>query len=1826
MKNKIINKIAIIAFVVAFVLSSGLLIQQLGLPIRAYADALISGEQVTGSETFLDIRSEAKYDDNATYNEMVTQFEDISFQRDENNFEHIVANALAGITDRRYGITLGEEAKAITLTRDNNGKVSGPKITDNSTLTVFTYGQGGTLSHWSNAGTPEYEAGYNIFKYDENSMIEMLRRESGADVYIAKTQAITVDNGTTYKFNVAKNDTEELLLYKLDASHESYYNVEKQLSKDTLNRVSQIEDMTKHNIIIFDSNQSSQYHNFVYNELNIILTQISYDYLLTIGQVPKISMISHSTGGVWNMMWANKHPLNVDKLFAIAAPFNGTALGHYLYFNWDKMRDGVLGKAISEFRSSVTNPSGMNNVDSERYNALHADWEDAVEINPDLYCFAFTGLTSEDLGVAMAHGNVPEWADSLLSGLNSMNVTMQLIIAYIVINIITELATRLINLIASGILVLAGFFMGPVGVIIVTVAFTVVIEKVMEYFTDIIADFLYRYGELANYIINSLVVDENGSLCIKDDCIVDYNSALGYAADDLGLGHKEYSNFERFEKTFRSDNCDISRKNMNQIAVPHNLEVQDADIIADVCGNIVMKAPDTRYVYETLPDDTISVTSIKSGYYNEKIIIPDCLYGKPVVQVGNNESENKSEQSALIDTTNIQFGSNVTVITALEGAKNLRTVDFPEGLLEIGDSAFAGTSLSEVDIPSSVMFIGSCAFQDTKLTSVVIPNSLISIGSSAFENCNNLNEVKFKDDSENNLKIVGKAAFNGTKFIKDDDNTILGNVLIKYIRPFNDDNSIGEDIKYFAYDCFKDQEIEGLNLQNYKFVDNTVPDYFLYGAKLKTPLKIPEGVQIISNSAFESLIIGELTLPASVEVIGSMAFSNSNVEAIYIESPYPPVISADAFTNAGIETLFVKSFAFESFKTSWSEAVNNTLGEYVFQIHTANLSLYGLDTDLDGANDIITFKDIGYYSYLELGKYVVPTKSGYYFNGWYDAFGNRYYQGSLLEFKMDEEWALYAHWELINYNVWYEDYGGIYSNPDTITILDDIKLAACQKTGYIFKGWYENAEFDGEPIETLTLVDHDIMLYACFEAIKTNVFYDNTGITLNVTVGTISYGENYVAPIPEKVGYAFSGWYTTLDDSIEKGIRITGTNGRSIKRSAFLNDITLYARWTPKSFILEFDDGNNTYVFGNDGLTKDAGSIMAGTIIDLDDPEILAFFRREGYHFCGFTTTDGKPVNFTEGVPDIGDNFSAYQIMVNYTAETYTFYVYDEDGSVKKFTLNYDSDYYFNLTKLGYELVGLTDKDGNVIFDEARGYLATDFTPGVEDSSFEMELYVLWEKISGNISFDSAGGTRVDSQGYIATYGEILPSVNIPTREGYKFKGFYDENGKMYIDEYGQGIVWDKTERFIILEAQWEVEYYLLTYMYMDYYETSYVDSFSVEEPINISIKPEKVGFSFLGWYDAITGGNIVYNTSTFFENTTIYARWTENSYAITGSYKIEISIDNRSIDLSKITTAVNYHIISLSSEVQNLLIKGTATKPIVIQSNSDTLNLYLNNVKLVGVTGYSTVFANNLLVFAIGESSITGANGTTGSSGSNGNGSVDHGTPSNGSPKAGNGNAGSNGANGSNGYFAIEANNSILIEGSANAKLTLTGGNGGNGGNGGIGGNGAYGNDGRQGGGKDNGVAGGNGGIGGNGGNGGNGAVAAMCKSFKTTLLNLSLVGGAGGNGGDGGKGGDGGRGGKGADNNGWLIFATNYAGKGGNGGDAGNGGNGGNSGYGASGISANIIIGTLGSNKNGQKGSGGNGGAAGDRGMYGNGGKGPIGGSNGSYGSIGSTGQAGI
>lgn len=115
---------------------------------------------------------------------------------------------------------------------------------------------------------------------------------------------------------------------------------------------------------------------------------------------------------------------------------------------------------------------------------------------------------------------------------------------------------------------------------------------------------------------------------------------------------------------------------------------------------------------------------------------------------------------ATNDITEVRLSSAVTVIPQGLFSMNIRleSVEIPNTVTEIGDTAFAGARLTSLTIPESVTKIGRKAFHLHHLTELTIPGNVKEIGESAFEGTYKATTLKSLT-LEEGVEVIGKYAF-----------------------------------------------------------------------------------------------------------------------------------------------------------------------------------------------------------------------------------------------------------------------------------------------------------------------------------------------------------------------------------------------------------------------------------------------------------------------------------------------------------------------------------------------------------------------------------------------------------------------------------------------------------------------------------------------------------------------------------------------------------------------------------------------------------------------------------------------------------------------------------------------------------------------------------------------------------------------------------------------------------------------------------------------------------------------------------------------------------
>ncbi len=521
---------------------------------------------------------------------------------------------------------------------------------------------------------------------------------------------------------------------------------------------------------------------------------------------------------------------------------------------------------------------------------------------------------------------------------------------------------------------------------------------------------------------------------------------------------------------------------------------------------------------------------------------------------------------------------------------------------------------------------------------VKIPNSVTSIGDGAFSYCENLEKVIFEYRAQ--LVSIGNNAFLGCTSLKDislpSSLTVIGECAFMYCSsltriyiPWN-----VTSINYWAfYECNSLSTIYFDAISCSDLNDSIFQDYD------NVSIIIGKEVTKIPGNLFYSMQIRNIVIPVSVTYIGQSAFRNISSPVYYGGEKLTQwnnidirtgnkfdgiIISCYSNTQPQIEGLFwhyvediPKPWPFSiSYRDVGDKAFSGTYGTGHKTLH-----IYGMETEL-----------------------VDPTRLGYTFDGWYkNSSGTGSATTTLSATGYLSDITLYAKWTPKTYNITYKDvedeaFSGTHgSGYPTVHIYGTpTDLVNPTKEGCIFDGWYTSSSGTGSAITVLSALDHtdNITLYAKWTPKTYSIAYKDVGDeAFSGTHGSgyptvHTYGTPTDLVNPTKKGYTFDGWYANS--------RGTGSSQTAIS-AMYSSDITLYAKWTPKTYTIAYKD------VGDEAFSGTHGSGYP-TVHTYGMPTDLVNPTKEGYFFDGWYTSSsgtGSAITVLSAL-DYTDNITLY--------------------------------------------------------------------------------------------------------------------------------------------------------------------------------------------------------------------------------------------------------------------------------------------------------------------------------------------------------------------------------------------------------------------------------------------------------------------------------------------------------------------------------------------------------------------------------------------------------
>ncbi|WP_407267837.1 InlB B-repeat-containing protein [Radiobacillus sp. PE A8.2] len=177
----------------------------------------------------------------------------------------------------------------------------------------------------------------------------------------------------------------------------------------------------------------------------------------------------------------------------------------------------------------------------------------------------------------------------------------------------------------------------------------------------------------------------------------------------------------------------------------------------------------------------------------------------------------------------------------------------------------------------------------------------------------------------------------------------------------------------------------------------------------------------------------------------------------------------------------------------------------------------------------------------------------------------------------------------------------------------------------------------------------------------------------------------------------------------------------------------------------------------------------------------------------------------------------------------------------------------------------------------------------------DITLYAKWTINSYLVSFDSNDGSAVDSQS--VDYNQLVPEPDQPTKTGFIFGGWYSDPDFNNGWNFDSDTVTDDTT----LYAKWTINSYLVSF---DSNDGSAVDAQSVDynQSVPEPDDPTKTGFTFDGWYSDPEFNNAwEFDSDTVTDDTTLYAKWTINSYLVSFDSNDGSAVDAQSVDYNQL-------------------------------------------------------------------------------------------------------------------------------------------------------------------------------------------------------------------------------------------------------------------------------------------------------------------------------------
>ena len=604
-----------------------------------------------------------------------------------------------------------------------------------------------------------------------------------------------------------------------------------------------------------------------------------------------------------------------------------------------------------------------------------------------------------------------------------------------------------------------------------------------------------------------------------------------------------------------------------------------------------------------------------------------------------------------------------------------------------------------------------------------------------------------------------------------------------------------------------------------------------------------------------------------------------------------------SFAGAPITDFPAMDAAAKTFYAKWSSADTYTVA-------------YTLNDGTPAGHPATNPNTVTTYTVLDPNVTLAPaTRTGYDFEGWYDNSGFTGTPITGFPTSDAENKHYYAKWSAAkSYTVQWNlndntPAGHQANNPNTVasyTVLDaDVTINPATRTGYTFRGWYDNAGFTGTPVTTLRTMDAENKTYYAKWDSTPNSYPINyvlndgspaghpaTNPAANLTSYTVlTNGSGNINLLPAlRNGYTFEGWY---DNAAFSGAPITSFPAMDA---------------APKTFYAKWSSANNysvTYTL-NDSTPAGHPATNPNTVTSytvLDPNVTLAPATRTGYDFEGWYDNPGftgTPITGFLTSDAVNKHYYAkwsaaknYSVQYHLNDSTPAGHPASNPNTVTSYTV-LDADVALRpATRTGYDFEGWYDN---------AALTGTPVTTLHTMDAENKQYYAKWSAaknytVQWELNDSAPAGHPASNPNTVATYTVLDADVAIQpaTRTGYNFLGWYADPAFTGSPVTNLRTMDAENKHYY---ARWSTpDSYSVTYHLNDATPSGHPAtnpntklSYNVTEADFAIAAATRTGYNFLGWYDnpGFTGTPVSSLHTMDAENKNYYAKWSAaQSYPI---------------------------------------------------------------------------------------------------------------------------------------------------------------------------------------------------------------------------------------------------------------------------------------------------------------------------------------------------------